>query len=154
MLEREKSNILFQKTLYLVQYFSKWSIWPVFDHGKCINFADDNTLYMSPNNITNLVENLEDSVRCVFKWFANNQMQGNWIKCHILLSKKEIVFTIWNISINLLILRSSYFINIQHIEKSWLLSSYHVWTIQLAKSSQNHYRPINSKFWWYYCSRK
>ena len=37
-------------------------------------FADDKTFYKSPHNITNLVEDLEDSARPIFKWFANNQM--------------------------------------------------------------------------------
>ena len=41
--------------------------------------------YMSANNITNLVQNLEDSSSSIF----NNQIQRNVTKCHILLSTSE-----------------------------------------------------------------
>ena len=41
--------------------------------------------YMSANNITNLVQNLEDSSSSIF----NNQIQRNVRKCHILLSTNE-----------------------------------------------------------------
>ena len=44
---------------------------------------------MTANNITNLVKDLEDYARSIFKCFANNQMQGNAIKCHILLIPNE-----------------------------------------------------------------
>ena len=54
-----------------------------------VSFADDNTQYMSANNVTNLVEDLEDSAGSIFNWFANNQMQGNATKCHVLLGTKR-----------------------------------------------------------------
>ena len=53
------------------------------------SFADDNTTYMSASNFTNLVENLEDSACLIFKWFPNNQIQGNTTKFHVLFSTKE-----------------------------------------------------------------
>ena len=37
----------------------------------------------------NLVENLEDSARSIFNWIANNKMQGNVTKCHVLWSTNE-----------------------------------------------------------------
>lgn len=43
-----------------------------------------NTLYMSANNSANLAEDLEDSARSIFNWIANNKMQGNVTKCHVL----------------------------------------------------------------------
>ena len=49
-----------------------------------VNFVDDSTPYMSANNIFNLVEILKDSGRFIFKWFTNNQMQGNSTRCHVL----------------------------------------------------------------------
>ena len=59
-----------------------------------VNFADDNPPYMSANNLTNLVENLEDSACLIFKWrCANNQIQGNATKFHVSLSTKEKVIT-------------------------------------------------------------
>ena len=48
---------------------------------------------MPASNFNNLVGNLEDSACLLFKWFANNQMQGNATKCHVLLSTKEKVIT-------------------------------------------------------------
>ena len=48
---------------------------------------------MSGNNITNLAEDLGDSAGFIFKWFTNNQMQGNAIKRHVLLSTNEKVIT-------------------------------------------------------------
>ena len=58
-----------------------------------LSFADDNTSYMSDNNTTNQVEDLEDSVRSTYKWFANNQMQVNLIKFYVSLSTNEKVIT-------------------------------------------------------------
>ena len=58
-----------------------------------VSFADDNTLYMWANNNTNLIEDLEDSAHFIFNWFANNKMQGNASKCHVLLSTNEKVIT-------------------------------------------------------------
>ena len=48
-----------------------------------------NTLYMSANNSANLVEDLEDSARSIFKSFVNNQFQANRTRCHFLLSTNE-----------------------------------------------------------------
>ena len=52
-------------------------------------FADDNTLFMTADNITDLVENLEDFTRSVFTRFAKNQRERNTTKCHFLLSTNE-----------------------------------------------------------------
>ena len=48
---------------------------------------------MSVNNITNLVHDLEDSACSFFKKFANNKMQGNATKCHVLWSRNENIVT-------------------------------------------------------------
>ena len=57
------------------------------------SFADDNTPYLSANDNTSLVKTLEDSACSIFKWFKNNQMQGNAGKCHVLLSTNEKIVT-------------------------------------------------------------
>ena len=49
-----------------------------------VSFEDDNTSYLPANKITNLVKNLQDSAHSIFMWFANNQMQENTTKCHVL----------------------------------------------------------------------
>ena len=46
-----------------------------------VSFPDDNKHFISANNLTNLIEVLEDFVRSIFKWFASNQMQVNATKC-------------------------------------------------------------------------
>ena len=58
-----------------------------------VSFADDNTPYVSANDTPSLVKALEDAANSIFKWFKDNQMQGNAGKCHILLSTKEKVVT-------------------------------------------------------------
>ena len=58
-----------------------------------VSFADDNTPYVSANDTPSLVKALEDAANSIFKWFKDNQMQGNAGKCHILLSTKEEVVT-------------------------------------------------------------
>ena len=58
-----------------------------------VSFADEKKPFMTANNITNLVKHLEDYASSIFKWFANNQMQGNATKCHILLSTNEKLLT-------------------------------------------------------------
>ena len=63
-----------------------WSVFIMKDVD-IVHFADDNTLYKAAHNITNLVEDLEDSARSIFNWFANNQMQRNATRPHALLSR-------------------------------------------------------------------
>ena len=58
-----------------------------------MSFADDNTIYVSANDTPSLVKALEDAANSIFKWFKDNQMQGNAGKCHILLSTKEKIVT-------------------------------------------------------------
>ena len=57
------------------------------------SFADDNTPYLSANDLPSLIKALEDAASSIFKWFKDNQMQANAGKCHILLSTKEKVLT-------------------------------------------------------------
>ena len=77
-------DMAFLKAFYLLQYFST-SIYVICFYVKIVSFAD-NTSNISANNTTNLAEDLENSARSIFKWFANNQIQVNSTKCHTLLS--------------------------------------------------------------------
>ena len=48
------------------------------------NFADDNTPYVTGNNISSVV-NLSEEVACaIFQWFKDNEMKANPEKCHVL----------------------------------------------------------------------
>ena len=53
------------------------------------NYADDNTIYKEQENIDDLITSLQDAPAKLFKWFSDNQMKGNFDKCHLLLSKDE-----------------------------------------------------------------
>ena len=58
----------------------------VMNYEDIANYADDNTPYVSGKNIDEVVKFLEKSSRVIFKWFSDNQFQGNASKCHVLLS--------------------------------------------------------------------
>ena len=53
------------------------------------SYADDNTLYDAGNTIENVISSLQGSSQKFFKWFFDNQVQGNSEKCHLILSTKE-----------------------------------------------------------------
>ena len=53
------------------------------------NYSGDNTIYKEHGNIDDLITSLQDAAAKLFKWFSDNQMQGNIDKCHLLLSKDE-----------------------------------------------------------------
>ena len=56
------------------------------NHEDIANYADENTLYISRKNIDEFVRFLEESSLVTFKWFSDNQFQGNASKCHVLLN--------------------------------------------------------------------
>ena len=58
------------------------------NHEDIANFADDNTPTV-PENIDEIVRFLKESSRVSFKWFSNNQLQGNSSKFHVLLSTDQ-----------------------------------------------------------------
>ena len=45
------------------------------------SFATDNTLYDAGNTIEDVISFWQESSKKPFKWFSNNQMQGNSGKC-------------------------------------------------------------------------
>ena len=50
------------------------------------NFADDNTLFVTGDNIFSVVKLLEEVPCAIFKWFKDNEMKANADKCHVLLN--------------------------------------------------------------------
>lgn len=58
-----------------------------------LSFTNDNIPFISANNMTKLVTNLERSTHFILKWFTDNQMHGNATKCDILFSTKEKIVT-------------------------------------------------------------
>ena len=53
------------------------------------SYADDNTLYNAGNTIEDVISSLHKSSEKLFKWFSDNQMQGNSGKCYLILSTNE-----------------------------------------------------------------
>ena len=41
------------------------------------NYADDNTIYKEHEDIVDLITSLQDAAAKLFKWFSDNQMEGN-----------------------------------------------------------------------------
>ena len=53
------------------------------------SYADDNTPYVTAENIDEVIKSLEkDSIK-LFQWFSDNQMKANYNKCHLLVSGKN-----------------------------------------------------------------
>ena len=64
------------------------NLYLVLKDGDTANFADDNTLFTSANNIDDLIDSLEKAPSSLFKWFKGNLLKGNPDKCHLLVSSK------------------------------------------------------------------
>ena len=50
------------------------------------NYADDNTPYISSNDVNELIKSLEVASKKLFKWFDDNLMKSNPDKCYVLVS--------------------------------------------------------------------
>ena len=61
------------------------------EHEDCCftNYADDTTPYVVANNTAEVIENLTIITQKLLTWSANNQMNVNHDKCHLLLSTQE-----------------------------------------------------------------
>ena len=53
------------------------------------NYADDNTLYATANDIDRLIASLDGALKSLFTWFDNNLMKSNADKFHLLVSSNE-----------------------------------------------------------------
>ena len=53
------------------------------------NFADDNTPYLSAENVEDATESLERSSVSLFRWFENNLLNSNADKYHFLVSTNQ-----------------------------------------------------------------
>ena len=48
------------------------------------------TLYVSGKNIDEVIKSLEEASRLVFKWFSDNQFQGNAIIYHVYCTDQQV----------------------------------------------------------------
>ena len=56
------------------------------DQHDITNYVDENTTDVSGKNIDEVVKSLEKASHLIFKWFSDNEFQGNASKCHVSLS--------------------------------------------------------------------
>ena len=51
-----------------------------------VNYADDNTPFVSGDRALNFIISLENATEKLFEWFTINHMKANHGKCHLLIS--------------------------------------------------------------------
>ena len=56
---------------------------------KMANYADDNTVYTSKDNINDLLNTLENETCIVIEWLRNNEMKPNNDKCHLIVCNHD-----------------------------------------------------------------
>ena len=88
----KKSRLDFHKDLYSELCFSIYFFCELFLFIKETSFAsypDDNTPYVTAENLGKLIKLLENDSIKLFQWFSDNQMKSNHDKCHLLVSGKN-----------------------------------------------------------------
>ena len=50
------------------------------------SYADDNTQYVEGSNIDEVITILENDSVQLFKWFSDNHVKANKVKCHLVIS--------------------------------------------------------------------
>ena len=55
------------------------------------SYADDNTPYISADDIDGVIKSLKETSATLFKWFSDNLMKSNTDKCHLLISTNSTV---------------------------------------------------------------
>ena len=53
------------------------------------SYADDNTSYVTVQNLYKVIKSLEEDSIKLFQRFSDNQMKANHDKCHLLVSGKN-----------------------------------------------------------------
>ena len=53
------------------------------------SYADDNSLYVTPESLDDVIKSLEEGSIKLFQWFSDNQMKANHDKFHVLVSGKN-----------------------------------------------------------------
>ena len=51
-----------------------------------VNYADDNTPFVSGDAPLNVIRSLENAAEKLFEWFANNHVKANHDQTHLLMS--------------------------------------------------------------------
>ena len=56
------------------------------DDTDIVNYADDNTPYVTAGDVDGVITSLENTSNILFKWFSDNNFKGNADKCHLLVN--------------------------------------------------------------------
>ena len=59
------------------------------DNHEIASYADDNNPYVTCDTIKSMIASLEKIAEEIFKWFKDNEVQGNTDKCHVLISTSQ-----------------------------------------------------------------
>ena len=59
------------------------------DENKFASYAKDNTIYRANNTIEDVALSLQEFSKNLFKWFSDNEMQGDSENCHLILTTDE-----------------------------------------------------------------
>ena len=57
------------------------------------SYADDNTPYVTAENLDEVIKSLQKESIKLFQWFSDNQMKASYNKCHLLVNGKNNVTT-------------------------------------------------------------
>ena len=71
---------------FIIQYLFNWLVLYNWRYWFCYSYADDNTPYVSADNIDRFIKFLEEASEILFEWFNDNLMKINTDKCHLLVS--------------------------------------------------------------------
>ena len=56
------------------------------DDTDIVNCADDNTPYITEDDLDGVIASLTNASNTLFKWFSENLFKGNANKCHLLVN--------------------------------------------------------------------
>ena len=62
------------------------------DKAKIANYADDNSIYITTDNVESLLKLLEIETSAVLSWFKMNEMKSNDDKCHLMVPNANITY--------------------------------------------------------------
>ena len=81
------------------------------------NYADENTLYATANDIDSLTVSLEEDSKSLFTYFDNNPMKSNADKCHL--------SAIFNGKVKIKIVRKLLILNVRSFYVYFLIANCH-----------------------------
>ena len=66
-----------------------WDFFLIMKETSFASYTDDNSPYVTPENLDDVIKSLEEDSIKLFQWFSDNQMKANHDKFHLLVSGKN-----------------------------------------------------------------